>query len=156
MLRRSGARCADQLLCAGCGLGDTCYRLVYAKWSLMPLWLKKHSGVDTLCLPDTSRGLKSIFGKNIHMLGRGCTLCFGTFQIHLSSQNFYVNDLGMTRPIFARPRAKRIHQSGDTKDLDWILLLQKNNILCFSTIQKFSLWKITTVSVFQTYRNSSC
>ena len=99
----TGSRCADQLLCAGCGLGDTCYRLVYAKWSLTPLWLKKHNGFDTLCLPDTSRGPKSIFGKNIHMLGSGCTLCFGTFQIHLSSQNVYVNDLGMTGPIFRVP-----------------------------------------------------
>ena len=91
------------LLCAGCGLGDTCYRLVYAKWSLTPLWLKKRNGFDTLCLPDTSRGQKSIFGKNIHMLGRGCTFCFVTFQIHLSSQNVYVNDLGMTGPIFRVP-----------------------------------------------------
>ena len=28
---------------------------------------------------------------------------YGTFQIHLSSQNVYVNDLGMTGPIFCVP-----------------------------------------------------
>ena len=64
---------------------------------------QKHSGFDTLSLPDTSRDPKSIFGKNIHMLGRECILCFVTFQIHLSSQNVYVNDLGMTGPIFRVP-----------------------------------------------------
>ena len=46
------------------------------------------------------------------------------------------------------------------KDLDWIFLLQKNNILCFSNIQKFFLWRTTTVwkiqrvSVFHTCRVS--
>ena len=50
--RPTVARCADQLLCAGCGLGDTCYRLVYAKWSLASLWLKKHNRFSTLCLQD--------------------------------------------------------------------------------------------------------
>ena len=39
-------------------------------------------------------------------------------------------------------------------------MLQKNNIFCFSNIQKFFLWRTTTVwkiqrvSVFQTYRVS--
>ena len=28
---------------------------------------------------------------------------YGTFQIHLSSQNVYVNDLGMSGPIFRVP-----------------------------------------------------
>ena len=35
---------------------------------------------------------------------------------------------------FSRPRPKRIHQSGDMKDLDWIFLLQKKNILCLAEI----------------------
>ena len=120
-------------------LRDTCCRLVYAKWSLMPLWLKKHSDFDTLCLPDTSRGQKSIFGKNIHMLGRECTLCFVTFQIHLSSQKFYLNDLGMTGPIFRVP-----DQNEFTRAEIWRIWTG------------FSCCRRTVFSVTQTYRNFLC
>ena len=57
--------------------------------------------VLTHCASQTPLGAKSLFLTKISVCSdRGCTLCFGTFQIHLSSQNFYVNDWGMTRPFF--------------------------------------------------------
>ena len=98
---------------------------------------KKHDGFDTLCFQDTSRDAKSMFGKNIHMLGRGCTFCFVTFQINLSSQNFYVNDLGMTRPIFLVPG-----QNEFVKVEIWRIRTE------------FSCCRRATVSVLQAYINS--
>ena len=58
----------------------------------------------------------SIFGKNMHWFILGPNLrrlgraqsCLGTFTVNLSSQNFYVNDLGMTRPIFRVPGPRDI------------------------------------------------
>ena len=37
-------RCGDQLLCAGCGLGDGCVAPVYAKCSVISLSTEKHYG----------------------------------------------------------------------------------------------------------------
>ena len=64
------ARCADQLLCAGCGLGDTCCRLVYAKWSLTPLWLKNRM-VLTHYASQTPLGAKSLFLAKISICSEG-------------------------------------------------------------------------------------
>ena len=51
----------------------------------------------------------------------------GTFEL----SEFLCERFGYDSTDFSRPRAKQIRQSGDVKDLDSILLLQKNNILCF-------------------------
>ena len=47
-------RCGDQLLCAGCGLGDGCVAPVYAKWSVISLSTEKHNGFG-MFFPDASR-----------------------------------------------------------------------------------------------------
>ena len=50
-------RCyVDQLLCAGCGLGDGCVAPVYAKWSVISLSTEKHNGFG-MFFPDASRYL---------------------------------------------------------------------------------------------------
>ena len=46
----SVAPVARQLLCAGCGLGDSRYAPVQTKWSLAPLSTEKHNGFSTNCL----------------------------------------------------------------------------------------------------------
>ena len=112
----------------------------------------KNMMVLTHCASQTPLGAKSVFSaKSIHMLGRGCTFCFVTFQIHLSSQNFYVNDLGMTRPIFWVPGQNKFTRVEICRIWTGFSWLQKK-----SNKQEFSLCRTTTASVFQTYRNSSC
>ena len=118
---QSATRCPHQLLCAGCGLGDTCCRLVYAKWSLMPLWLKKHKGFDTLCLPDPSRhlsGPKAYFRQKYPYARKGVYPLFRHFSNTCELSEFLCERFGYDWTDFSRPRPKRIRQSGDMQDLD--------------------------------------
>ena len=105
-------------------------------------------------LPAVSH--KVYFWQKYPYARKGVYPLFRHFSNTFELSEFLCERFGYDSTDFSRPRAKRIHQSGDMKDLDWFFLFQKNNILCFSNIQKFSLWKITAGSVFQTYRNSSC
>ena len=50
-------RCGDQLLCAGCGLGDGRVAPVYAKCSVISLSTEKHNGFG-IFYPDASRCLQ--------------------------------------------------------------------------------------------------
>jgi len=50
-------RCGDQLLCAGCGLGDGRVAPVHAKWLLISLSMEKHNGFGRF-YPDASRCLQ--------------------------------------------------------------------------------------------------
>ena len=59
-----------------------------------PIWFQKKSLENSLEVQD----------PRAHGPGpSGPMGPYGTFQIHLSSQNVYVNDLGMTGPIFRVP-----------------------------------------------------
>ena len=87
--------------------------------------------VLTHCASQTPLGAKDLFWQDTR---KGVYLLFRHFSNTFELSEFLCERFGYDSTDFLRPRPKRIHQSGDMKDLDWIFLLQKNNILSLSLI----------------------
>ncbi len=64
----------------------------------------------------------SILGKNIHILGQERKLVFRHFSNTFELSEFLCERFGYDSTDFSRPKPKRIRQSGDIKDSDWIFV----------------------------------
>ena len=88
--------------------------------------------------PRHLSGPKVYFWQKYPYARKGVYSLFRHFSNTLELSEFLCEWFGYDSTDFSCPRPKLIHQSGDMKDLDWIFLLQKKNILCLAEIHNIA------------------